>query len=102
MHWDIDADSKLLVTKEGVATATRAVHHDYSKVQGATTINDKYYMNQSGGNMVTFSWQGGEKVTKGTFPAVPEDLSYQAGFGLWGLMEVPGNRHVVAVDHKKF
>lgn len=52
--------------------------------------------------MITFSWVDGAKVTKGTFPTVPEDLSYQAGVGLWGLMEMPGNRHVVAVNPDKF
>ncbi|KAL1956382.1 hypothetical protein VTO42DRAFT_7365 [Malbranchea cinnamomea] len=103
VHFDIDYTNRLLKTNaNGIATATRAVSHTHTKIQGAVTINDKYFLTQSGGSLITFSWSNGEKVNSGVFPSVPEDLSYQAGYGLWSLMEMPGYRHVVAIDHTKF
>ncbi|PGH15723.1 hypothetical protein AJ80_05431 [Polytolypa hystricis UAMH7299] len=103
IHFDLDSSTKLLsADSQGVATASQAVSHGLTKIQGTVTINDKYYMTQSGGSLWTFSWKDGEIQNKDVFPSVPQDLSYQAGYGLWGLMEMPWNRHVFAIDHKKF
>jgi hypothetical protein len=90
------------VNVKGVATASRAVSHDLKKIQGAVTINNRYFLTQSGGSLITFSWTGRTKVHRNVFPGVPQDLSYEPGVGLWTLMESPGKRHVVAVDYSKF
>ena len=102
VRWDIDYRNRLLKTSGGIATASEAVQHDQTKVQGATSIDGKFFLTKSGGSLVTFSWKAGEKTTADVFPAVPEDLSYEKGVGLWTLMEPPGQRNVMAVDPSKF
>ncbi|OJD19499.1 hypothetical protein AJ78_00568 [Emergomyces pasteurianus Ep9510] len=102
-HWDLDQGSHLLkVDGDNIATASRAVQHSITNIQGSITINNKYFLTQSSGSLWTFSWGNGQKEHKGVFSGVPEDLSYQNGYGLWSLMEPPGNRHVVALDLGKF
>ena len=61
-------------------------------------VDGKYYMTQSGGSLWTFTWMDGEKENAGVFSSVPEDISYQPGFGLWTLMEMPWHRSVFALD----
>jgi hypothetical protein len=104
IHFDIDYTSKVpFANVNGVATASRAVLHDIKKIQGAVTINNRYFLTQSGGNLITFSWKTGrQKVHRNVFPGVPQDLSYEPKVGLWTLMEAPGKRHVVAIDYSKF
>ncbi|KAF2189230.1 secreted protein [Zopfia rhizophila CBS 207.26] len=102
VRWDLDYTNRLLKTSGDVATASEAVQHGESKVQGATSVDGKYFLTQSGGDLVTFTWKGGQKIVKDVFPAVPEDLSFEKGVGLWTLMEVPGKRHAFAVDVGKF
>ncbi|PGH12636.1 hypothetical protein AJ79_04134 [Helicocarpus griseus UAMH5409] len=103
VHWNLDESSRLLeADSNSIATASRAVEHTITNIQGSLTINDKYFLTQSGGSLWTFSWAGGQEEHKDIFSDVPEDLSYQAGYGLWSLMEVPGNRHVVALDVDQF
>ncbi|KLJ13784.1 hypothetical protein EMPG_11283 [Blastomyces silverae] len=102
-HWDLDESSHLLkVDGDNIATASRAVQHSLTKIQGSVTINNKYFLTQSGGSLWTFTWGDGQKEHKDVFSGVPEDLSYQKGYGLWAQMEPPGNRHVVALDLEKF
>lgn len=103
IRWDIDYTDRLLKTSGGIATASQAVSHGNTKIQGAATINGKFFLTQSGGNLMSWSWNGGKKTVEDTFPSVPEDLSYEKGVGLWTLMEAPGtNRQVFAVDPGKF
>ncbi|KAK2794363.1 hypothetical protein FQN52_008722 [Onygenales sp. PD_12] len=103
INFNLDTSTNLLqVNDDGIATASLGVEHEIVKIQGGITINEKYYLTQSGGSLWTFSWLGGEKENADVFPSIPEDLSYQAGYGLWSLMEVPGKRHVVAFDADKF
>ena len=102
IRWDIDYTDRLLKTTNGIATASTAVQHGETKIQGATSINGKYFLTQSGGSLITYTWADGQKKTAGVFPSVPEDLSYQKGLGLWSLMEAPGHRSVFAVDPTKF
>jgi len=102
VRWDIDYTNRLLKTSNGIATASEAVSHGNTKIQGAASINGKWFLTQSGGNLISYSWKDGKKTTTDTFPKVPEDLSYEKGVGLWTLMEVPGSRHVFAIDPAKF
>lgn len=102
IRWDIDFNNRLLKTSGGIATASQAVSHGNDKIQGAASINGKWFLTQSGGSLISYSWNGGKKVTADTFPKVPEDLSYEVGVGLWTLMEQPGYRHVFAVNPAKF
>ncbi|EQL36173.1 hypothetical protein BDFG_02412 [Blastomyces dermatitidis ATCC 26199] len=102
-HWDLDESSHLLkVDGDNIATASRAVQHSLTKIQGSIMINNKYFLTQSGGSLWTFTWEDGQEGYKDVFSGVPEDLSYQKGYGLWAQMEMPGNRHVVALDLEKF
>ncbi|OJD22966.1 hypothetical protein ACJ73_05680 [Blastomyces percursus] len=102
-HWDLDKSSHFLkVDGDNIATASRAVQHSLTKIQGSITINNKYFLTQSGGSLWTFTWEDGQKRHKDVFSGVPEDLSYQKGYGLWAQTELPGNRHVVALDLEKF
>jgi hypothetical protein len=99
----VDYTNRLLKSTDGIATASQAVSHGNTKIQGATTINGKFFLTQSGGSLISFSWKDGKKTTSGTFKKVPEDLSYEKGVGLWTLMEQPGtHRQVFAVDPSKF
>lgn len=97
----MDEKRHLLATPnaDGIATATIAVSHTVTGVQGAVTINDKYYMTDGGtGDVVTFSWLEGQKVYEKVFPGVPQDVTYQPDHGLWSVMEKPGIRDVAAVN----
>ncbi|KAH7381506.1 secreted protein [Pyrenochaeta sp. MPI-SDFR-AT-0127] len=102
VRWDIDYTNRLLKTSNGIATASEAVSHGNTKIQGAASINGKWFLTQSGGDLISYSWKDGKKTTADTFPKVPEDLSYEKGVGLWTLMEVPGSRNVFAIDPAKF
>jgi len=103
VHFEIDYSNRQLTTNsDGIATAVAAVQNGETKVQGAATIDNKYFLTQSGGSLITFTWQDGQIAHPNVFPSVAEDLSYDPGLGLWTLMEAPGNRHVFAIDHTKF
>jgi hypothetical protein len=103
VRWDIDYTNRLLKTSNGIATASQAVSHGNTKIQGAASIDGKFFLAQSGGTLISYSWKGGKKATAGTFPKVPEDMSYEKGVGLWTLMEQPGSdRQVFALDSSKF
>ncbi|KAF1954571.1 hypothetical protein CC80DRAFT_493705 [Byssothecium circinans] len=103
VRWDIDYTNRLLKTSNNIATASQAVSHGNTKIQGAASINGKFFLTQSGGDMISYSWKDGKKTTENTFPSVPEDLSYEKGVGLWTLMEQEGeDRSVFSVDPDKF
>lgn len=102
VRWDIDYTNRLLKTSNNIATASEAVSHGNTKIQGGASINKKFFLTQSGGSLITFSWKDGKKTTEDAFSKVPEDLSYEKGVGLWTLMEQPGYRSVFAVDPSKF
>lgn len=103
IRFSLDYQTRWLKTAAGgIATAVQAVSHGNKKIQGAASIDGKFFLTQSGGNLLSYSWRGGKKTSKKVFPAVPEDLSYEKGVGLWTLMEEKGARSVVAVDPAKF
>lgn len=103
VRFALDYQTRWLKTGAGgIATAVQAVSHGNKKIQGAASINGKFFLTQSGGNLLSFSWKGGKKTTKNVFPSVPEDLSYEKGVGLWTLMEEKGKRSVFAVDPSEF
>ncbi|KAF2260263.1 secreted protein [Lojkania enalia] len=102
LRFDADYKTRLLKTSSGIATASQAVQHGNTKIQGATSINGKFFLTQSGGSLITHTWKDRQKKTTGVFPKVPEDLSYEKDVGLWTLMEQPGYRHVFAIDSSKF
>lgn len=101
LRFDVDYTNRLLKTTNGVATASAALQHGNTKIQGAASVDGEYFLTQSGGSLITFSWKEGEAKSGGVFPKVPEDLSYQVGVGLWSLMEEPGYRSVFAIDPAK-
>lgn len=103
IRYALDYQTRWLKTSAGgIATAVQAVSHGNKKIQGATSINGKFFLAQSGGNLLSFSWRGGKNTNKDVFPSVPEDLSYEKEVGLWTLMEKEGVRSVFAVDPTKF
>lgn len=103
VRWDVDYTTRLLKLSSGsIATASQAVTHSNTKIQGAAAIGDKFFLTQSGGSLISFSWKGGEKKTSGVFSHVPEDMSVESGVGVWSLMEERGERSVFAVDPAAF
>ncbi|KAL5378193.1 hypothetical protein DPSP01_009304 [Paraphaeosphaeria sporulosa] len=99
VRFALDYQTRWLKTSAGgIATAVQAVSHGNTKIQGAASVNGKFFLTQSGGNLLSFSWRGGKRTSKKVFPSVPEDLSYEKGVGLWTLMEEKGKRSVFAVN----
>ncbi|KAF2203553.1 hypothetical protein GQ43DRAFT_258431 [Delitschia confertaspora ATCC 74209] len=98
VRWPLDYTTRVLKS----LTATEAIQHDALQIQGAASIDGKYFLTQSGGALITHTWADGAVKHGSVFPSVPEDLSVEKGRGLWTLMEQIGFRGVVAVDVTKF
>ncbi|KAH6664210.1 hypothetical protein B0J14DRAFT_608047 [Halenospora varia] len=87
-----------------VAVATEVVQHQRTKTQGGISIDGKFYLTQSGGNLIT--WNGNvnsqDVITTDFFPTLPQDLSYRKKQGdLWTLTEPVDARWVFGFNPKK-
>ena len=48
IRFDVDYTDRLLEIPNRIATASEAVQHGNAKIQGAASINGKYFLTQSG------------------------------------------------------
>ena len=114
VRWTIDYTTRLLKTTNSVAVATEAYRHPFPQIQGAASINNKYFLSQSTKGEKWGSIETWDQTSKKgrTFsqalPFGPEDFSYRPDKNeLWTLAEQPSEdgdlvgRQVIAVDPKK-
>ncbi|KAI4219071.1 MAG: hypothetical protein L6R36_008584 [Xanthoria steineri] len=100
-RFDLEPSTHLLkVDKDKVATAAKVLLHGEHRVQGAITVNGRYYLSQSNGDddsdIIGFS--PGDKSSKQyrVLPPGSEDLTYdKAAATLWTLTEHPGERYII-------
>ncbi|KAI4235974.1 MAG: hypothetical protein LQ349_002833 [Xanthoria aureola] len=100
-RFDLDPSTHLLkVNKDNVATAAKVLLHGEHRVQGAITVNGRYFLSQSNGDddsdIIGFS--PGDKSSKQyrVLPPGSEDLTYdKAAATLWTLTEHPGERYII-------
>lgn len=100
-RWNIDYTTRLLTATSDVATAVEAVQIDINEMNGATSVNGKYYIARananSNGDLIT--WVPGSLVNYNDLLAHAEDLSYDKNTGwLWNLTETQQERYVFARD----
>ena len=88
------------MNKDNVATAAKVLLHGEHRVQGAITVNGRYFLSQSNGDddsdIIGFS--PGDKSSKQyrVLPPGSEDLTYdKAAATLWTLTEHPGERYII-------
>lgn len=107
LRFSIDYTTRLLTTTSGVATATWAYEVDVLRMQGATSINGKFYLSRSNGattkgDLVTWVPGNAEVIYSALAPGC-EDLSYNHNADeLWTLSEHPGSRNFYAVEASVF
>ncbi|KAI4230490.1 MAG: hypothetical protein L6R40_008009 [Gallowayella cf. fulva] len=100
-RFDLDSTTKLLkVNKDNVATASKVFLHGEHRVQGAITVNGRYFLSQSNGDEDSdiIGFTPGDKSSKQyrILPPGSEDLTYdKAADTLWTLTEHPGERYIV-------
>jgi hypothetical protein len=108
VRFGIDYTTRLLFTTSSVATATWAYGVDILRMQGATSINGKFFISRSNGastNGDLVTWVPGNAATihTGAFTPGCEDLSYNHNADeLWTLTEHPGKRTFFAVKAGSF
>ncbi|WP_033434825.1 hypothetical protein [Saccharothrix syringae] len=96
-------DRMLTESSDGYAKATQAYDVSVQSMQGATSVNGKFYLSTSdgsgnAGDLATFTPGGSVVMHHDVLPVGPEDLSYWPAKGqLWSLTEYAGNRSVFAV-----
>ncbi len=98
-RWDLDYTTRLLTASGGVATATFAAVVDINEMQGATSVDGKYFISRSNGNLNgnILTWVPGNTVNYNDNLPHTEDLSYDKTTGwLWNLAEEPAERYVFA------
>lgn len=108
VRWSIDFRTRELVATNNEATATWAYQVDIRAMQGAASIDGKYFISRSNGrngrgDLIT--WIPGQpiRIHAGVYPPGPEDLTYRPSTDeLWTVTEYPGNRMVVAVTAGAF
>ncbi|GLB42434.1 hypothetical protein LshimejAT787_1104490 [Lyophyllum shimeji] len=107
LRFSIDYTNRLLTTTSGVATATWAYEVDILRMQGATSINGKFYISRSNGattrgDLVTWV-PGNAAVIHSALAPGCEDVSYNHNADeLWTLSEHPGSRNFYAVKASAF
>lgn len=103
-RWNIDASTRLLVALDNVATATKAIVVDVNEMNGATSVNDKYFISRANGSAAgdLVTWVPSQLVNYNDLLAHAEDLSYDKNTGwLWNLTETQQERYVFARDISK-
>ncbi|KAL8659787.1 MAG: hypothetical protein Q9202_006937 [Teloschistes flavicans] len=107
-RFDLDATSHLLkVNSDNIATASKVFLHGNHRVQGAITVNGRYYLSQSNGDddsdIIGFTPGGGNaKVYDVLHYPGSEDLTYDKGTDtLWTLTEKTGGRYIIGTPVKE-
>ncbi|EHR62451.1 hypothetical protein SaccyDRAFT_3623 [Saccharomonospora cyanea NA-134] len=101
-------DRKFRESSDGYTHATEAYRVDIASMQGATAIDETFFVSASAGSgtrgsLYTFTGSSGPTRHSGAQPVGPEDLSYWGPRDqLWGLTEYPDRRFVYAVDPSGF
>lgn len=106
-RFNIDYTTRELVATNGTATAAWAYEVNIRAMQGAASVNGKYYISRSNpgakGDLVTWVQGQSVKINSAALPYGTEDFSYvKARDELWTLSEHAGSRHVLAVTASKF
>ncbi|KAL8838849.1 MAG: hypothetical protein Q9170_001971 [Blastenia crenularia] len=105
-RFDLNSTTKLLkVNKDDVATASKVFLHGNHRVQGAITVNGRYFLSQSNEDVPSdiIGFTPGDKSAKEyrVFPPGAEDLTYdKAADTLWTLTEHAGERYIVGTAIK--
>ena len=100
-RFDLDPTTKLLkVNTDNVATASKVFLHGNYRVQGAITVNGRYFLSQSNGDddsdIIGFTPGGGNAREYDVLPPGSEDLTYDKGTDtLWTLTEKTGGRYII-------
>lgn len=108
VRFGIDATTRRLFTTSSVATATWAYQVDILRMQGATSINGKFFISRSNGSgtkgdLITWVPGNTANIHTGAFTPGCEDLSYNHNADeLWTLTEHPGQRTFFAVKAASF
>ncbi|KAL8707774.1 MAG: hypothetical protein Q9220_007226 [cf. Caloplaca sp. 1 TL-2023] len=103
-RFDLDPTTKLLkVNNDDIATASKVFLHGNHRVQGAITVNGRYFLSQSNeddpSDIIGFT--PGDKSAKEyrVFPPGAEDLTYdKAADTLWTLTEHAGERYIIGTS----
>jgi hypothetical protein len=111
VRFNIDYTNRELLYDSGsstVATADWAYRVDVVSMQGALSLNGKYYLSTSDGSGNEGdlgTWRPGSAVTMhyDTLPIGPEDLSYRTNTDeLWTVTEYAGRRMAISVKAGSF
>ncbi|PWW73263.1 hypothetical protein C7212DRAFT_359401 [Tuber magnatum] len=104
VRWSIDYTNRQLITNSaGVATATWAYQVNIDRMQGANSVNGKFYISRSNGgsNGDIISWVPGNlaNIAGGALPEGPEDMSYDKTTGtMYTLTEAVNGRYILPFD----
>ncbi|KAL9599246.1 MAG: hypothetical protein Q9219_003948 [cf. Caloplaca sp. 3 TL-2023] len=100
-RFDLDLNTKLLnVNKDGVSTASKVLLHGNHRVQGAITVNGRFFLSQRNGDDDSdiIGFTPGDKSAKEyrVLPPGSEDLTYDKGTDtLWTLTEHTGEKYII-------
>ncbi|MCP2164251.1 hypothetical protein [Goodfellowiella coeruleoviolacea] len=106
-RFNIDYTNRELVATNGTATAAWAYEVNIRAMQGAASVNGKYYISRSNpgakGDLVTWVQGQSVKINSAALPYGTEDFSYvKSRDEMWTLSEHAGSRHVLAVRASAF
>lgn len=105
VRYPLDESSDLLrESDDGLVHATETHTVDLPSMQGAVSIDGRFFVSSSAGsgtrgNLVTLEPGGSPTWHEGVYPPGPEDFAYDpASDSIWSNTEYPGNRSVFAFD----
>jgi hypothetical protein len=108
VRWGIDYTDRELIATGNQATASWAYQVDIRSMQGAASVDGKFFICRSNSSSVRsdlLTWVPGAPATifTGALPTGGEDLAYRKGTDeLWTVLEHPGKRYVLSVTAGKF
>jgi hypothetical protein len=108
VSFEVDPATSLLSLGDDERTIPLTMHDAALRsMQGATVVDDTYYVTTSAGRRGRGSlWAGrlgGFRRFARVLPVGPEDITYWPSTGrLWSLTEYPGARHVFAMNRSDF
>lgn len=107
VSYEVDPATALLRADDDGFSTPRFLSHDgTAHMQGAVTVDDRWYVTTSHGPRPGSLWTGhpgGLRRHRWALPPGPEDVAYQrATDRLWSLSEHPGRRYVFTVPRSAF
>ncbi len=108
VRWFINHSTGELMATDSQAKPWWAYQVDINAMQGATVINNTFYIcrtNGEAGRSDLLTWKPGNLATihAGVYPPGGEDLTYRGSTDeLWTVIEYPGTRSVLSVTAGKF